>query len=591
MATSGKDVIYIDVDDEITTIIDKVVSAKEKIVALVLPKRATVFQSIVNMKLLKHRADTAKKHLVLITSEAGLMPLAGAVGLHVAPTLQSRPEVPVNPVSADLPEDKAIDEDDAVSVDDGDFDPKKESVKSVGELAKAGEAPGVIAGSQMPEETIELDNSEDEGGSDDKPTDIAALAAAGSAGKGGGKKKGNKDKKLRVPNFDKFRLKFIIAGVLLVLLIVAWIVANNVLPKAVITIKTATSTVNTSLTPTLSTTATSVDTSTQVIPAVSQQVQKPYSQQVAATGQQNNGQKATGQVMMVAQECAPNLGTTFVVPAGTGLSANGLTFITQSDTKFDGNPKHIVGSSGSCNNYEANSPTNVQAQSGGSQYNISQGTFTVAGFSNVTASVSIAIAGGTDSIQTIVQQSDIDSATQKLTSQIDKNAIKTQLQQALTSAGEFPITDSFTATNPTPTVSPAVGTQSSTVTVSETVTYTMFGAKKSDLQTLIDSTVKQQINTAKQAIQDDGFGSTAITVPNAGTGNTLQIAMQSTSVIGPQLNLNSLKQQVVGLKAGAVQTLIEADPGVQGVSVKFSPFWVDTVPKHLNKITINFEKS
>src|SRR5438270_1969810 len=97
MANNSKDVIYIDIDDEITSIIDKVQSSDAKILALVLPKRAAVFQSIVNMKLLKRAADSAKKNLVLITSEAGLLPLAGAAGVHVAKSLTSKPEIPAGP--------------------------------------------------------------------------------------------------------------------------------------------------------------------------------------------------------------------------------------------------------------------------------------------------------------------------------------------------------------------------------------------------------------------------------------------------------------------------------------------------------------
>jgi hypothetical protein len=93
----SKDTIYVDVDDEITSIIDKVENAEHKVVALVLPKRATSLQSIVNMKLLKRSADGADKNVVLITSEHALLPLAGAAGLHVAKNLQSRPEVPDAP--------------------------------------------------------------------------------------------------------------------------------------------------------------------------------------------------------------------------------------------------------------------------------------------------------------------------------------------------------------------------------------------------------------------------------------------------------------------------------------------------------------
>src|SRR5579884_4261276 len=98
---SDKDTIYVDIDDEITGIIDKVKNSSSKVVALVLPKRAAVFQSIVNMKLLKRAADQGNKRVVLITSEAGLLPLAGAAGLHVAKTLTSKQEIPAGPIGLD----------------------------------------------------------------------------------------------------------------------------------------------------------------------------------------------------------------------------------------------------------------------------------------------------------------------------------------------------------------------------------------------------------------------------------------------------------------------------------------------------------
>ena len=123
---SGKDVIYVDIDDEITALIDHVRSSKEKIVALVLPKRASVLQSIVNMKLLKRTADDSKKHLVLITSEAGLMPLAGAVGMYVAKTLQSRPVVPEAP--------KQLLDDEEDLIEDAEAEPDIDISIPVGEL-------------------------------------------------------------------------------------------------------------------------------------------------------------------------------------------------------------------------------------------------------------------------------------------------------------------------------------------------------------------------------------------------------------------------------------------------------------------------
>ena len=73
-----KDVIYIDVEDDITAIIGKVKASKEKIIALVPPKRIGVLQSAVNLRLLSRAAEQNDKRLVLITSNQALMALAAA---------------------------------------------------------------------------------------------------------------------------------------------------------------------------------------------------------------------------------------------------------------------------------------------------------------------------------------------------------------------------------------------------------------------------------------------------------------------------------------------------------------------------------
>jgi hypothetical protein len=543
---------------------------------LVLPKRAAVFQSIVNMKLLKKRADVAKKNLVLITSEPGLMPLAGSVGLYVAKTLQSKPEIPSIPAAADLPEDA----DEAIPLAGAAFDPKQDADKPVGELADQ-TPPSTVNAGQMPEETVELDNTADTAtaaGAGGK--DVAAMAADGAAGKAG--KKG-KDKKLRVPNFNRFRLVLMLSLLILVALIIGWIVANRVLPKATVTIQTNTSNVNSSLTPTLDTTAGSVDPNSQIVPAKVEQLQKTYTAQTSASGKKNEGNKASGSVTMTAQECGTPVQPDDV-KAGSGVSANGLTFITGQDASFN-----FSSISNGCINFTS-SPTDITAQNGGTQFNVTDGTnFTVAGRSDVSASGSTS--GGTDNIVTVVQQSDIDSAKAQAEKGIDKDALKSQLQQSLQGDGDYAMTATFNTGAPQTTVSAKVGDQVSNVTYTENVTYTMFGAKQSDLKLLIAGNVDQQIDTAKQTIQDYGLNGADITVPNPGNSSKVQINMQVTSVIGPHLNQAQLKTAIAGKKSGDASDIIKANPGVQKVSVKFSPFWVDTVPKNSAKVTFKFEKA
>jgi hypothetical protein len=368
MAAQAKDTIYIDIDDEITVVIDKLKSAQSKIVALVLPKRATVFQSSVNMKLLKKTADASKKRLVLITSEANLLPLAGSIGLYVAKNLQSKPAVPDFTGTADA--DKSIDTLELPAEGDKeDFDKEAAADQPVGELADSSEEPKKakpeltpipIPRAGEPDDTIEMDKAETE-------------AESKEEAKKNEKTKPAKDKSLKIPNFNKFRTRLIIAVILLILLIIGWVLLNGALAKAKVTITSQTTSVNASLSLTLDSTASSPNQSSLTLPAHLQQVQKTVSESVATTGQQNNGTAATGTVTIT--ECISNFSPPQTIPAGTGVIANSLTFITQAATTFpkSGTPNPSNG----CYEYQATSPTNITAQSGGSNYNLASTSFTV----------------------------------------------------------------------------------------------------------------------------------------------------------------------------------------------------------------------
>ena len=60
---------YIDIDEEITSIVDRLRKSVAKDVIVVVPKRAILIQSIVNLKLLKKEAENLNKKLVLVTQD------------------------------------------------------------------------------------------------------------------------------------------------------------------------------------------------------------------------------------------------------------------------------------------------------------------------------------------------------------------------------------------------------------------------------------------------------------------------------------------------------------------------------------------
>ena len=83
--------LYLEVDEDITSAIDKLTKIDGTSVQVVAPKRSTMLQSIINLKLLKKAAADAGKELVLVTNDRVTHDLAGRVGLAVAPSIGAKP--------------------------------------------------------------------------------------------------------------------------------------------------------------------------------------------------------------------------------------------------------------------------------------------------------------------------------------------------------------------------------------------------------------------------------------------------------------------------------------------------------------------
>lgn len=555
---SKKDVVYVDAEDEITTIIDKVRTAEQKIVALVLPKRAAMLQSIVNLKLLKRAAEQENRRLVLITPEAGLMPLAGSVGLHVAKTLQSKPEIPPAPETVDGAGGQA---ENALATDEPSLDP----TRPVGELAAAS---GV-------DDAIELDN---------EPSDTEQDTESGFADGKAGEAKTKKGSKFKIPNFESFRTRLLLGGLGLVLLIIGWYAAVYVMPKANVLVRTDSSQITSNITMTASTEATAVDEERSIVPAVNKELRKTDVTTAGATGQKDKGTKASGEITLSLKDCSVEEVT---VPAGTGVSSNNLTFITQNSATLS---SVQIGSD--CRNSDfpdfSTEVVEVTAQNPGDQYNLNAGQdFTVAGFSSVSGSNEAAMSGGTSRMVKVVTEQDIDNARKRLSDK-NKEAAKNELIEQLQKENYLVLEDTFHESSPAVTSSPSAGDEADEVSVTFVAVYRMFGVKEADLIQIVEKSTEHEIDHEQQTILDHGVADAEFEVRSR-DGNRAQVSFTTLVKAGPELDEAAIKQEVAGKKKGEAQALIERRPGIYSVEVKYSPFWVATAPKDLNKITVNFE--
>jgi hypothetical protein len=173
---------------------------------------------------------------------------------------------------------------------------------------------------------------------------------------------------------------------------------------------------------------------------------------------------------MTAQICG-QISTASDVPAGRGLSSNGQTYVTQTTTTFSSNPKVV----GSCLVYEATSNTSIIAQSGGTAFNGAT-SFKVLGRDDISVTLASSISGGTDNIVTVVNQTDINNAKSKIN--VSDGDIRSKLKSKLKSDNYYPIDSTYSTGTPNVTSSVDPGQPASSVTVTETVTYSMFGLER-----------------------------------------------------------------------------------------------------------------
>lgn len=528
-----KDVIYIDVEDDITAIIDKLKGSGEKIVAMVPPKGNPVLQSTVNLKLLKRAAKTADKQPVIVTNNNALLALAGSLEMYAAKNLQSKPYIPTD-------EDVASEADDAVDVSQ----------------PAAAAAAGAAVGS-----TVALkDSDEMEVDADDLVADLEKDGATDSVGKTDkkSKKKGENKSGKKVPNFNSFKKKLVIFGGAAVVLLIAFFFLFF-RPSAEITVRAETTPAEISYEAKISDSGSS-EPENYVFRAVTQTDNKSVSESFDATGKKDVGKKASGTVVFSTDSISA-LGTT--IPAGTTLtSSNGRAFTTDKSVTMT-----LTNATGA--------PVGITASNSGTASNGESGSVSGAP-SGVSASIDGSTSGGTDKTVTVVSQSDVNKATDSLKKK-DFSDIKTELENGFGNDVTV-LTDSFSVNVGQITSEPAVGQEASSAKLTAQVSYSMLALKNEDLKKANEAAItdemdnKEQQQVYKDGIEDADFEKVSL------DGTSANYKISAVGQYGPKIDTEALADEVANKKVGEVRSIIQDLPGVKSTDINIAPFWSRSTP-------------
>ncbi len=581
----NKDVIYIEPEDDITDIITKIENSKEKIIALVPPKKAGVFRSVVNIKLIAKSGVNVDKKIVLVTTDPAIIKLAATTKLPVTKNLQSAPAVPkiddaaeAETSSADEVVESAVSESEEQEVEDIEDEAKPE--ESDKEEEKDDE--------KNETEETEEENKEDEGEKDEDKKDK------------GDKKSGKKEKPIKSKNpfinwVKNHKILLIILPILLVIIVLASVWAFVIAPAASVTVSIRTTTTNFSENATFVTDLSKENVSEGKFYLDERKTETKTEASFEATGTKNVGDKATGELIVYRYfgekgSVAVNAGSIFVYGNLEYAADKDATLSWSGDQKDCDNNKSdddpvlkdgvahclITGKVG------------ITAVEPGTQYNLNDPSSGWSSTVRVSARNDAPITGGTSRTITVVQQSDIDTALAKI---VDDNAASQEARKAKLLAtieeGSFIIETSYKQSMSEPVSTPALGEEVKSgekATLSVVTTDSIYMVDKTKVEEFITEKAKLADNY-KIYKMNDPFIENFISLGEEG-----YIGKIKTSVVsGPKVTENGIIDTIKGKGLGQARAdLLDSFSGIDSNNTRIdvSYPWVFSVPNDPTRITV-----
>ena len=579
----NKDVVYIESEDDITDVITKIEKSKEKIVALVPPKKAGVFRSIVNIKLMAKAGAAAGKTVVIVTVDPSITKLAAATRLPVAKNLQSAPVIPPMDVPADEPGGQPEVLVAPEETDETEAETEQTEEVEGAEAAEEDASEAAAANADAPA------TSED----GDKKEDDEADIKKDETKDGEKEEKPKKDKgEKKSGNWFKKHKKTTIIGAICAVFLVGFLVWAFVFaPKVDITVAIKTEAKNFSERITLVEDPAKEKADEGIFYLEQRKYDSTQEVSFQATGTKNLGEKARGEVIIYTY--FKDSGT-IAIPAGSIFTVNGLNFTSGANATLSwSGPEKDVQLEECENNTKASilqygclisGKVAVTATNGGTQYNVGKSdSWTTT--ANVLVRSDTPMTGGTDNTMTVVQQSDVNAARSQITA--SKEAENKKSLYETIDDDEYILENTFTQTTANEQVTPGVDEEVKagvTPTLKVTTTATVYVVSRAKLEEFIRK--KATIEEGQKIYQISNIYLESL-VKTEG-GYTARLKAQY--YVGANLTEEDVVNESMGKGLGEVKTILKSkSSSITDVEVKASYPWVNSVPNDKNKVFVTIE--
>lgn len=545
---SEKDILYLESDEEIPSIIDKIKNSKNENILFVVPKASIVLQSVINLKLIKKIASRSGKKISIVSHDQSGRMLAQRVNIPVFETTSSKssinkiedtssvesPQEELKSNQLENKNEKFIERKDVVVhhfQDDEVIPEYSHDTQNIKEIERDDSS-----NSENLQENEELENTQEKVDEDDQP---------------------KKPKKKRAKKIITI-LSLVIIALLVVILFV---------PRAKVTLGVKGEEFENSVDLTIGVEQKQVDFEKTIVPGQKYAVTKEKQGKFEATGEKNIGEKARGKVTF------SNLWSTEDqnIVAGTKLEKDGKAFQTKSSIIVPGaslalkegkvvtNPGKITGE--------------IEAAEAGEDYNVDSGKFLFSDYQgerqqNIFAESTSKLTGGSTRTVKVISQSDIELAKESLRKGIEEEnikelkdeikgtvlldgAVQTETQEAKSNLEVGAEVSEFEVT---------VKAQSSAISFSESSYRDVFLKK-----------INEKVPQDKDLIINET--NQLVTTVSSFSEDKKQMIVKGTlkSQLGPKIDDVEIKNSISGKSITDAEKLIKENKEIQSVSIELNP--------------------
>ncbi len=638
--------LYIDVDEEITSIIDRVRKSAANDIIVVAPKQAMLLQSLVNLKLLKKETDRRKKKLMIVTQDKVGKKLIEKAGILVqgkmdrtleedreaernfSPSPMSRArngelikeaageelkigsdqyfDEPIAPVGVSKEPEKAgnigkisFQENMEKPAQKGEKPAKRKKEKNrlvkisdivAGPKAeeekkiKAPEIPLAEIGKKEPVPASKAPARPKKFGRDiqRKAERFFGELKGGAGNQAGVFRSGKKEKIMSSGRVGKRTTRYFLVFAVAAVVLAGLAGVYFILPRATVAVYLNNQQKSSSADIEANVDAKSADVASGVVPATLEQLVKEKTEEFTPSGSQSGAGKAKGSVVIYNEFSSDSQ----PLVATTRLQTpDGKIFRITKAVVVPGTTK--VGAETKPGAIE----TEVEADKPGDSYNIDPATFKIPGFEGgpkydkFYAKSAKPMAGGGESGALAITSQDVAQAKEKMIADAKKDAIE-ELKNSLGAERKF-FEDAITTELVSATPSASVGTETDKFSYSVKVRAKTLSFSESDVKEIL---AKKSASAGEGVSRSDFSGSPTYVLTAADPGNKyLKFQAKADLNVSSSLDVDNFKKGMLGKTAGELEAIAKNYSSIKSVEVKFWPFFVTRVPMDEKKVKVEIK--